>query len=265
MSLERSLDSIINSEKVFDNTGESSFFFCFNSPYRRLEIRDYQDGNQNDYFLKRIGLICILRHVFFLRFLGPIDLYKRNYNEPWTHDLYEGSGEKSSIGVSKQAYKQVPKPLSYRVKVENLHYELTEDDLNGLFKRIGPVSKLNIKYDRSGRSTGIAFVSFERIEDAHNAINQFNGANAAGQPITLTLDLQPSRKSQRKSDSLFGRISNFKVDPYRRKLFNNYRSYRRLEGEYKTQEDLDNELDKYMNVAIQSSNDTEKPMVIDEK
>ncbi|KTW27733.1 hypothetical protein T552_02173 [Pneumocystis carinii B80] len=195
----------------------------------------------------------------------PDNLYKRKYDEPWRHDLYEGSGENPSISGLKEAYEEEPKALTYRVKVENLHYELTEDDLNGLFKRIGPVAKLNIKYDRSGRSTGIAFVNFERIEDAHNAINQFNGANAAGQPITLTLDLQPLRKSRRKSDSLFGRISDFKVDAYRHKIFNNYRPYRKLRGEYKTQEDLDNELDKYMNVAIQSSNDTEKPMIIDEK
>lgn len=133
-----------------------------------------------------------------------------------------------------------------------------------MFKRIGPVTRLNIKYDRSGRSTGIAFVNFQKIEDAHNAISQFNGANAAGQPITLTLDLQRSRRSKKKPDSLLARISDPRVYPRRPKLLNN-RSNKRSEGEYKTQEDLDNELDKYMNVATRSLNDTEKPMVIDEK
>ncbi|KAG4304802.1 hypothetical protein PORY_001855 [Pneumocystis oryctolagi] len=268
MSLEKSLDEIINDKKTLQNSRVSNkisrrqffknerpvsyykarFLSLFNLIFRQFLTFDLQ---KNEYFF--------------------INSARRNYHEPWTHDLYEGSVNKSSGRVSKQTYRPVSKVLnakyqraiSYRVKIENLHYELTEDDLNGLFKRIGPVTKLKIKYDRSGRSTGIAYVNFEKIEDARNAISQFNGANAAGQPITLTLDLQPPHKQQRKTNSLFNRISNFKVKSlYERKSLNKYRPHKREENKYKTQEDLDNELDKYMNIAIQSKN-TEKPMAID--
>ncbi|KAG4300910.1 hypothetical protein PCK1_002987 [Pneumocystis canis] len=236
MSLEKSLDDIIYDKKRAQNSRISKWL----SRKRFLKNRK------------------------FLRYSKSIYFYQRNYDEPWKHDLYEELLEKSSnTHIMKQSYQPVSKPVSYRVRIENLHYELTEDDLNSLFKRIGPVSKLNIKYDRSGRSTGIAYVNFEKIEDAHSAINQFNGANAAGQPITLTLDLQPPYKPQKKADSLFNRISSFKVNSlYQRRSSNTYRPYRRKNSEYKTQEDLDNELDKYMNVVIQSKN-TEKPMVID--
>ncbi|CCJ29857.1 unnamed protein product [Pneumocystis jirovecii] len=237
MSLEKSLDDIINDRKISRNSRTSDWI---------LRRRFFKNARLAPYY-------------------KSINFYKRNYNEPWTHDLYEGLAEKPVGRISKQLYRPPSKGLSYRVKIENLHYELTEDDLNGLFKKIGPVTKLSIKYDRSGRSTGTAYVNFERIEDAHNAINQFNGANAAGQPITLTLDLQPPHKPQKGTGSLFSRISNFKVKPlYRRRSFSTQKLYKKEKGKYKTQEDLDNELDKYMNVAIQSK-DVEKPMVIDQK
>ncbi|KAJ0387496.1 hypothetical protein COL922a_002120 [Colletotrichum nupharicola] len=55
-----------------------------------------------------------------------------------------------------------------------------------LFNRIGPVVKLDLKYDRAGRSEGIAFVTMSTREDAQEAIKEFDGANANGQPIKLS-------------------------------------------------------------------------------
>lgn len=49
-----------------------------------------------------------------------------------------------------------------------------------LFNRIGPVAKLDLKYDRAGRSEGIAFVTMESREDALEAVKEFDGANANG-------------------------------------------------------------------------------------
>lgn len=53
-------------------------------------------------------------------------------------------------------------------------------DVKELFKRIGPVVKLQLKYDRAGRSEGTAFVTYETKQDAAEAIRQFDGANANG-------------------------------------------------------------------------------------
>lgn len=47
--------------------------------------------------------------------------------------------------------------------------------------------KLQLLYDRAGRSEGTAFVIYSHEEDASRAIREFDGANAKGQPITLTL------------------------------------------------------------------------------
>ncbi|KAG6014021.1 hypothetical protein E4U43_007006 [Claviceps pusilla] len=78
-----------------------------------------------------------------------------------------------------------------KLRVENIHYDLTEEDLDELFSRIGRVSKLSLRYDRAGRSEGTAYVTYERKQDAEEAIRQFDGANANGQPIRLKL--LPSR------------------------------------------------------------------------
>jgi THO complex subunit 4 len=53
----------------------------------------------------------------------------------------------------------------------------------GLFRSIGPVSRLELRYDRAGRSEGTAFVTYETHRDAMDAIREFDGANAAGKPF----------------------------------------------------------------------------------
>jgi THO complex subunit 4 len=56
-----------------------------------------------------------------------------------------------------------------------------------LFNRIGPVTSLTLRYDRAGRSDGTAYVTYSRLSDARSAIREFDGANAKGQPIRLSL------------------------------------------------------------------------------
>lgn len=89
-----------------------------------------------------------------------------------------------------------------KLKVDNLHYDLSKTDLQvsrilqycnisnasqtaanvmqGLFEKIGPVLKIDLVYDRAGRSEGTAFVIYDHREDALAAIREFNGANAKG-------------------------------------------------------------------------------------
>ncbi|KAL8945031.1 MAG: hypothetical protein Q9216_000015 [Gyalolechia sp. 2 TL-2023] len=57
----------------------------------------------------------------------------------------------------------------------------------GLFTRIGPINSLALRFDRAGRSSGTAFVTYQHLSDARLAIREFDGANAHGQPIRLTL------------------------------------------------------------------------------
>lgn len=116
--------------------------------------------------------------------------------------------------------------------MDNLHYDLSEADLEvcliglwcsiftntlqDLFTRIGPVTALQLRYDRAGRSNGVAFVTYERLSDARTAIREFDGANAKGQPIRLTLmtnaapvrSRNPFDSVQKPKGSLFDRVEN---------------------------------------------------------
>lgn len=95
--------------------------------------------------------------------------------------------------------------------------------IQSLFRRIGPVISLSLRFDRAGRSSGTAFVTYHSLDDARLAIREFDGANANGQPIRLTLlPTGPSRDvrgrvsasvprnpfdtAERPSRSLFDRI-----------------------------------------------------------
>ncbi|KAK5041665.1 hypothetical protein LTR13_002332 [Exophiala sideris] len=96
-------------------------------------------------------------------------------------------------------------PPPARLRVDNLHYDLTEDDIYDLFTRIAPVKEARLRYDRAGRSEGVAFVTYEHVADARAAIKDFDGANAKGQPIRLTLLPLPRR------DNPFDRVENPKT------------------------------------------------------
>ncbi|KAF7426324.1 hypothetical protein PC9H_008692 [Pleurotus ostreatus] len=86
-----------------------------------------------------------------------------------------------------------------RLVVAGLHYEITPKDLNAIFGQVGTlISEPFIRYDRSGRSTGVAIVTYETTEEASKALKQFNGLLAKGQPMDISFDTsapRPSRKS----------------------------------------------------------------------
>lgn len=99
-------------------------------------------------------------------------------------------------------FSQVPNPVHCLLQQE-------------LFERIGPVASVKLLYDRMDRSEGTAFVTYEDPRDARAAVAEFNGQNANGQPIKLTmLPTAPAAASrgtlfervERPSRSLFDRI-----------------------------------------------------------
>lgn len=120
----------------------------------------------------------------------------RNLDSEWVHDRFEDNGGRRSAPRRRHS-PDGGDTTGTKIRVDNIHYDLTQEDLEGLFSKIGPLVKLDLQYDRAGRSEGTAYVTYGQSRDANTAIQEFDGANANGQPIRLTL--MPSGPSSRRN------------------------------------------------------------------
>jgi len=117
-------------------------------------------------------------------------------NDTWKHDLFENGLEKSSSNPPRLPKttedqdnnsddSQADLGRSTSLLITNLHYDVSEAELEALFSQIGKIDRGPfIKFDHSGRATeGLAFVSYANESHAEAAVEAFNGASAKGQPI----------------------------------------------------------------------------------
>ncbi|GAA6012884.1 hypothetical protein JCM10207_008365 [Rhodosporidiobolus poonsookiae] len=105
---------------------------------------------------------------------------------------------------------------SAKLVIKNLHYEVSERELELLFVQIGPiVAGPKIKFDRSGRSEGIAWVTYGSEEHAAQAKEAFNGAPAKGQPIEVDFDFRIDRSSERGTPAAGTLLARLNPDPAR--------------------------------------------------
>ncbi|KAG7094884.1 hypothetical protein E1B28_005691 [Marasmius oreades] len=120
-----------------------------------------------------------------------------NVNEQWVHD--KAPGVKNALNNDEKP--RLPSTTNLpttKLQVSNLHYEVTPKDLTSIFGQIGTlVREPMIRYDRSGRSSGVAIISFETPAEATRAKKQFDGILAKGQPMSITYDSGPPRASRR--------------------------------------------------------------------
>ncbi len=73
-----------------------------------------------------------------------------------------------------------------KLYVGNLPYSTTDNDLRDMFAAVGEVASATIIMDKmSGRSKGFGFVEFANDADADKAIEQFNGKDMGGRPLTV--------------------------------------------------------------------------------
>jgi len=79
---------------------------------------------------------------------------------------------------------------------------------------MGKVTTVELLYDRQDRSRGIAFVTMPNPRDAADAVRDYDGANANGQPIRVSLmssapanrPRNPFDTAERPNRSLFDRV-----------------------------------------------------------
>ncbi|KAH9964856.1 hypothetical protein BC827DRAFT_1259441 [Russula dissimulans] len=119
----------------------------------------------------------------------------------WVHDRAPGAQR-----IATQSSELTPL-LSNKLMVTNLHYEITPKDLTAIFGQIGTlVREPHIRYDRSGRSSGVAIITFETPAEATRAKKQLDGVLAKGQPISIEFDQGAPRRAGATASSLLNRI-----------------------------------------------------------
>lgn len=85
-----------------------------------------------------------------------------------------------------------------KIHVGNLAYNVTEDDLKGLFATFGEVSSVNVLKDRaSGRSKGFGFVEMLNNSEADKAMKSLNGTRLKDQFIKLSQAKPPAKRPLR--------------------------------------------------------------------
>ncbi|EWC91123.1 hypothetical protein PFNF54_00087 [Plasmodium falciparum NF54] len=67
-----------------------------------------------------------------------------------------------------------------RVKISNLDYTISKNDLMELFSNVCKVVNAWINYDHTDRSNGTAVCVFENINDAQKAIDKYDGSEIEG-------------------------------------------------------------------------------------
>ena len=76
--------------------------------------------------------------------------------------------------------------MSKNIYVGNLVWDASSDELLDLFGRFGAVEKAQVVTDReTGRSRGFGFVVMTNDDEAERAIQELNGHDHNGRPLTV--------------------------------------------------------------------------------
>lgn len=76
--------------------------------------------------------------------------------------------------------------MNSKLFVGNLAFSATENDLQDLFSKHGPVTEVNLMMDRAtGRPRGFGFVTMATAEAAQAAVQALNGASFEGRDLTV--------------------------------------------------------------------------------
>ncbi len=75
------------------------------------------------------------------------------------------------------------------IYVGNLPYDATEEEVEALFRNrsAGPVQRVSLPIDESGRKRGFGFVTMATAEGANAAIDALRGADLRGRPLFVNL------------------------------------------------------------------------------
>ena len=93
-----------------------------------------------------------------------------------------------------------------RLFVGNLPYQTVENDLQEYFGAAGNVTSVNMMFDKfTGKSRGFAFVELSSAEEAHRAVEMFQGKEFQGRELTVNIARPREERPQGGGRSFEGR------------------------------------------------------------
>ena len=86
------------------------------------------------------------------------------------------------MNIRKRAGMRLRPEVNRIIFVRNLPFKITAEELYDIFGKYGPIRQ--IRKGVSGKTKGTAFVVYEDIYDAKNAVDHLSGFNVAGKYLT---------------------------------------------------------------------------------
>ena len=84
--------------------------------------------------------------------------------------------------------------MGRKIYVGNLPNSADQQSLTEIFSRCGTVDSVNVIADRdTGRSKGFGFIEMSSDSEAQKAIQELNGADCDGKPMTVN-EAKPQKK-----------------------------------------------------------------------
>ena len=84
--------------------------------------------------------------------------------------------------------------MGRKLYVGNLPYSADQQSLTEIFSRCGTVDSVNVIADRdTGQSKGFGFIEMSSDSEAQKAIQELNGADCDGRPMTVN-EAKPQKK-----------------------------------------------------------------------
>ncbi|CAA9989168.1 RNA and export factor binding protein, putative [Plasmodium knowlesi strain H] len=111
--------------------------------------------------------------------------YNNSHNEEYKTNTRHNRINKYNNRNSYQYHDE--RDSQVRVKISNLDYTISKNDLVELFSNVCKVVNAWINYDHTDRSDGTGVCVFENINDAQKAIDKYDGSEIEGMAIKMEI------------------------------------------------------------------------------
>ncbi|KAJ3008806.1 hypothetical protein HKX48_008330 [Thoreauomyces humboldtii] len=123
-----------------------------------------------------------------------------NADGDWSHDMFGGSRSSGGSNASKPGLRSASaqaadSEASTQIKIDNLHWNVSEQDVRELMSAHGAVQSVRLKFDNAGRSDGVCYVTFNARRSAQAAVDAYDGRDLDGMTMHVALVERNNRRA----------------------------------------------------------------------